>query len=275
MELTEAENHLVACLSAPSLETESHARALTVSAPASLSEVAGIGLDTNILKAFRHRLRFAEDLFFRAKSHDTRVIVPSQCVTEFWNNHKVFANDEWSVFKGDLAKVTKRLDSDEIAMHEERTLKEIERLVGELASDLEESKSPQYLQKSQILMESLLESAIVPAVSRPRMAAIANIRLDTKTPPGWADDRTKLAALGDFYGWCDFLLGVLSAKDSRSRSSYLFITDDVKPDWRTGSIGHPGLAAEFYRVCGGDLSVITLKELEELVKASETPDPSL
>lgn len=266
MELSDAQAHLVDRLSAPQLSSEHHLRALNISSLKSLEEVAGIGLDTNILKVLRREPTLANSLLVTAQTNQTTLIAPGQCVVEYWNNHKVFASDEWSAFKSDLAKLTKRLTAESIEGHDEKSVREIERLVQELSADLEESRSPEYMRKSRGLMQELLEAATLPMVSRATFAPLADVRLSSKTPPGWADDKTKSAALGDFFGWCDFLLGSLCVTDPQNRTRFVFVSDDTKPDWRTGSSGHPALIAEFAWVCGSELSIITLDELRAMLR---------
>lgn len=266
MELTDAQAHLMDRLSAPQLSSEHHLKALNIASLENLDHVAGIGLDTNVLKVLRREPTLANSLFVTAQSNSTTLIAPGQCVVEYWNNHKVFASDEWSAFKSDLAKLTKRLTAESIEGHDEKSVREIERLVQELSTDLEESRSPEYMRKSRGLMQELLEAATLPMVSRAGFASLADVRLASKMPPGWADDKTKATALGDFFGWCDFLLGALCVMDPRERTRFVFVSDDTKPDWRTGSSGHPALIAEFAWVCGTELSIITLDELRALLK---------
>ncbi|MFE6254558.1 PIN-like domain-containing protein [Agromyces sp. NPDC057865] len=274
MALPEVEDRLLERLSLPQLSAETHLRALDVTVPEAMDDVAAIGVDTNILKALRREPTFADSLFVTVQSTETTLIAPGQCVIEYWNNHKVFASEDWNTFKNDLAKLTKHLDSDGVDGHDEEAVREIQRLVGDLTRDLEESRNPEYLKKSQALMRQLLDSATMPMVSRSRLASLAEVRLASKTPPGWADDKSKSAALGDFFGWCDFLFGVLCAEDPRKRTKFLFVTDDTKPDWRTGAMGHPALIAEFDWVCDGQLSIISLQDLRKLLAADARTKPA-
>jgi hypothetical protein len=265
MELNDAEDQLFARLSAPRLSTVEHRRAIDDKSPLSFDELSAIGIDTNILKALRNEPTFADRLFVTVEANQTTLVAPGQCIIEYWNNHKVFANDEWNAFKTDLTRLERRITSDAAVGHDAQAVEEIGRLVGILTSDLEESKSPGFMEKSRTLIHSLLDSATVPMVSRIRFASLADVRLASKVPPGWADGKTKTAAFGDFFGWCDFLLGVLCVEDPRARNRYAFVTDDIKPDWRTGPSGHPALIAEFDWICDGELSILTLNELRGLL----------
>ncbi len=46
----------------------------------------------------------------------------------------------------------------------------------------------------------------------------------------------------------------------------LFITDDVKKDWRTNGSPHPFLVAEIQTLVGVPFQVMSLKSLREAVK---------
>lgn len=266
MNLSEVEDRLIERLSAPQLSAEGHLRALDVVTPTDMADVAAIGLDTNILKALRREPTFADGLFVTVQSTETTLIAPGQCVVEYWNNHKVFAGEDWNTFKNHLGQLTKLLSSDGADVQNVEAIEQIRTLVDELTGDLEESRTPEYLNKSRSLMSQLLETATVPMVSRGRLATLANVRLASKTPPGWADDKSKSAALGDFFGWCDFLFGAMCVEDPRSRARFIYVTDDSKPDWRTGTTGHPVLIAEFNSVCGGELSIVSLKDLRKMLQ---------
>lgn len=273
MDLSEVEERLLELLASPQISADAHLRALSAVTPTDMADVAAIGLDTNILKALRREPTFADSLFVTLQSTKTALIAPGQCVIEYWNNHKVFASDEWNSFKNNLDKLTRHLDSDGVDIHNTETVSQIHKLVDELTADLDESRSPVFLAKSRALMAQLLETATVPTVSRTRFGPLGTVRLANKTPPGWEDDRTKSAALGDYFAWCDFMLGVMCSHDPQSRNSYVYVTDETKPDWRAGTAPHPSLVAEFSRVCGGELSLLTLAELRKLLTADARSKP--
>lgn len=270
MEIAEAEDRLVERLSASRESADLHLRALNSEPPSSLHELAGVGLDTNILKALRREPTFADQLFLTLKSNDVALIAPGQSIVEYWNNHKVFASDEWNVFGGDLNRLTKRIESDNLVGHNEKAIEQIRGLVQGIADDLQEAKSPEYLTKSANLIRSLLETATTPRVSRSRLAELASVRMYSKMPPGFADEKNKSAPWGDFFVWCDFLLGALCVEvPDDARTKFVWVTDENKPDWKTGATGHPSLLEEFQWVCDGELSILSLQGIRVLLKADE------
>lgn len=74
---------------------------------------------------------------------------------------------------------------------------------------------------------------------------------------------------GDFFVWCDFLLGVLSVEVLPTREEFLLVTDESKPDWKTGEGGHPYLLEEFRWVRGGRLSIVSLADVRRMFKSDE------
>jgi hypothetical protein len=231
-----------------------------------LSDFAAIGIDTNILKALRRDVTFADRVFLTLAQNKVTLVVPAQTVVEFWNNHQVFASDDWNGYRNQLGQLSKRIESDNLGGSFRKEIQEIARLVELLTSDLQETKSPEYLNRSRELMQSMLETARVPMVSRTRFAELARIRSSSKLPPGFADDKLKAASYGDFFVWCDFLLGTLyDPVASSNRQKCAWVTDDSKPDWKTGTRGHPALIEEFRWASERDLSVLSFAELKSLV----------
>lgn len=267
MEIADAELHLLERLSGARETARSFLSVLDLSPPVSIAALAGIGIDTNILKKLRREPTFADGLFVSLRANSVALIAPGQCIVEFWNNHRVFANDDWNGFRNDLGKLAKRIESESVGGQEARMISEIGKLVEELSGDLQESKSPDYLTRSQELIRSLLEIGSAPMVSRPLFADLARIRSAIKAPPGFADEKLKSASLGDFYVWCDFLLGALCVDPSGGGRKFAWVTDDAKPDWKTGDRGHPSLVEEFHWVTGAELSVLSLDNLRSLAEA--------
>jgi len=269
MELDAAEDHLLKGMVRPRELSVSHREALKVAVPRSLSEVRAVGLDTNVLKALRRELAFAEELFVTLGLSNVAIIAPSQVITEFWNNHETFSKEEWNGFQSDLSGLKRRLAKGTLPGYNQDLIGEIEALVDKVSDGLEDTKTPAHLQKSVDLIQSLLERATVPQVSRVRFAEIASVRLFNKTPPGFEDEKDKTAAGGDFYAWCDFMLGALCVEPEAERAQYLLITNELKADWKSGGRGHPALVEEFHSLCGGQLSILTLSELRKLLKDNE------
>lgn len=270
MDLSEAEDLLLERLSAVRESSQLHLEALDFSPPSDFAEIAAVGLDTNILKILRRDPTRADQLVLTLQASGVAVIVPGQSIIEFWNNHKVFAGDDWSGFRSAFQTLTKKMDAAEVAGQYDDSVRAIRELVNGMFQDLQEEKSPEYLKKSRQLVQSLLAVASKPMVSRPRFARLAEIRQSSKVPPGFADDRTKVAAYGDFFVWCDFLLGSLSLDVTASRRKFVWVTDDSKPDWKTGGAGHPALVEEFRWVHGDELFVMDYGALKAMFEASSS-----
>lgn len=249
---------------------KSHLNALDAQPPDSLNDISAIGLDTNILKALRREAIFADRLSLRLKAQGVSLVVPGQSILEFWNNHKIFASDDWSSFKSDLTRLTKRIENSNATGEHAETVSGIGRLVDGLSSDLQAERAPEYLGVSQNLIRSLLEFASQPMVSRLKFADLARIRFSSKIPPGFEDDKNKTAPYGDFFVWCDFLLGAMCIAPSEVRHKYLWVTDELKPDWKTGTGGHPALIEEFNWIHGGELSIVTYRELKSLIEEADS-----
>lgn len=272
MELSEAEDVLLDKLSLVRDSRDLHLLVLESAPLSSLRDLMAVGLDTNILKALRRDPTFAERLFVTLQANGIALIVPSQSIVEYWNNHKVFASDEWNAFGSDLDKLTKRIENDKLAGHNEKAVNQIRELVQGISDDLQEAKTPGYLNRSKELIKSLLESASTPRVSRPRFAQLAVIRMQSKVPPGFADEKTKASPHGDFFAWSDFLLGALCITPVEERKRFVWVTDETKPDWKTGGAGHPALLEEFMWVVGGELTILSSSEIRDLLKADQTND---
>jgi len=122
----------------------------------------------------------------------------------------------------------------------------------------------------------------VPKVSREKFSRLAEVRIRSKVPPGFIDEKRKADPLGDFFVWCDFLLGVRLIIDGGPidpRPHFVLITDDTKPDWLASGSAHPALVEEGLRVTGARVSITNMKGLDDLLNTApsssdETPRAS-
>ncbi|MEJ1154618.1 PIN-like domain-containing protein [Microbacterium marmarense] len=266
MDIDAAETSLHGRLSRSRELNEAHLRGLGIELPTSLVQIAAIGIDTNVLKALRKDLPYAEQVFLTLSASGVKLIVPSQTLTEYWNNHQLFADEEGKGFRGDLMSLKTRLEAANFSGFDTEVLGDIASLVDRLAGDLEDPKSPAYFEKSVDLIKTMLGSAVVPHASRGRFADLGMVRQFSKTPPGFADEKEKAAASGgDFFVWCDFLLGCLLGDPTPGRR-YLWVTNEAKRDWKTSTHGHPALVEEFYSVCEGELSIVNFAQLSKIIR---------
>jgi PIN like domain len=272
MELDQLEADLLAQLSRTQLRTAEAAKVQSIDVNAvKLDDLTGIGVDTNILKQLRREPILADTLSARTHQLGISLIIPAQSVIEFWNNHKVFAKNDWNRISNDVNSFRKRLEGIGALTMADARIASIEATIKEIVEDLQESTAPGFLENSQRVMDTVLEHAIQPMVSRVSFAGVAHARQQCKVPPGFADESNKgSAGLGDFFAWSDFLLGALSVLNHRSATSnFVFVTDDSKPDWKTGDSGHPELLHEFRQVTGGVLAVTGFSDLRRLLKDAE------
>lgn len=237
------------------------------------TRLALVALDTNVLKRLRHHPLQAESLVTRLKANGTLLIVPSQALTEFWNNHNVFAKEEWSQVRTAFESFRKKAVAADPTNSFSVELSELDSILENIYSGLNARADPQFMQKSQNLVKTILQDAEVPEVSRVAFIEIAEARLRSKTPPGFADG-TKVHPLGDFFVWADFLLGVMTVSSQLGEGVCLFATQESKPDWKTGGSGHPFLLAEATRITGRSVIITDLEGLESRLAAvtdSTTP----
>lgn len=265
MSITDAEDRLYSSLVSARDATGGYQRAIDLirDGIGSFADVVGVGVDTNILKMLRRDTAAAERILASIQDTGVSLMIPGQVVVEFWNNHHVFASDEWGKFSNDLNKLARRVSSDRALLDwKDSRIEEIDRLVQELSSELQETKSPEYLSRSQTLMEAVLEAGRVTMVSRERFHSLANARLASKIPPGFADGAAKTNALGDVLVWFDFLLSatVRVGEDSAAEGQFVWVTDDSKADWKTGGSSHPALVEEFLHVTGCELHILSYAE---------------
>ncbi|MFS0730053.1 PIN-like domain-containing protein [Curtobacterium sp. 1P10AnD] len=355
MRLSEVESALFQRMAMSRLSVEHHLAALAEDATVDVLTLAGVGFDTNVLKVFRNDGVWTESMLVSLKSNSVAVIVPGQSVLEYWNNHKVFASEEWATFGADFARLARKLENGGLDRQNSAAVQDIQTRIASIADDLEAEKSPDYLKKSLELMELLLEGARKPMVSRSMFSGLARARQESRMPPGFADERSKSSSLGDFYVWCDFLLGAstlmldtapevaggarflnhgptdspqlavrlksgnkdemarkrsadelnpqdvekcggdavrsvsqeevqndsepigwppISDKNESTlfqRTGFVWVTNDSKPDWKTGGRGHPSLLEEFRAVTGGHLTIVSSSEFRALIDDQSRP----
>lgn len=265
MDIRSAETHLFRRLTAARQSSSLHLGVLkTPGAP--LEQVLAIGLDTNVLKRLRHDAIWAERMALALQLQSVALIIPGQVVNEYWNNHRVFAGEDWASFGNDFKRLAGKLDGISLRRQGDAIVEEIQILISGMSDELDSERSPDYLEKSRALMEVLLAASIKPMASRLRFSELASARSLSRTPPGFADEKSKSASHGDFYVWIDYLLGVILLDSPSDRPHCIWVTDDSKPDWKTGTDGHPALLEEFQYVTGHSLSIISSKDFRQQVE---------
>lgn len=214
-----------------------------------------IAFDANVLlRMSKHKK--CDDIVDYLRTHfPGQLILPGQVIQEFWNNQF--------------------LGVDSIASSLEKKFKEIKETIGGLDDQFgdyaarfdtlmnEFDEEYGYIfdentaRKTKLFVDLLIEKARVPFVKRSLVAASAEVRKKTKTPPGFKDGGD-----GDFFVWADLLLGLAELKkEGVSFQRVTLVTLDKKIDWSRGGIPHPILSAEIDAISGAEFETVTLEIL--------------
>jgi len=229
-------------------------------------KIAAIGLDTNILKYLRRQTLKADELLNYSETNQVPLIIPGQCVQEFWNNHSVFVRDLEGIFSP-LQTLKNKVAKASLPQTQQHILDEVEKKLDLFKFEMEDSKRPELLSESFELWRSLESKVLMPYVPRSLFRSLGEVRYSTKVAPGFAEDKPANQALGDFYAWADFLLGLQQAGVSNaSESRILFVTDDSKPDWKTSGRPHPMLLGEVHQLTGAILDILGSKAFFESIQ---------
>jgi hypothetical protein len=200
------------------------------------------------------------------ETSDAALVIPGQTAQEFWNNHGNFAIPIDQV-SNQIQKVQNELDALSLDPDLAERLERIKRDLQVLLNEAKDAANPQLIVQSKTLWSKLDQIASTPYVPRADFLPLAQVRFDTKTPPGFADDKKVANRFGDFFVWADLLLGLMVLPERAERGRVVFVTDDAKPDWRASGEPHPVLAAEAKEATGLSLSMMKVDEFIRLVRA--------
>lgn len=230
-------------------------------------KIAAIGIDTNVLKILRRAPLVANNLLTYVEDKDIPLIVPGQSVHEYWNNHGMIVRDIDGIYNT-VQDLQRKIAKVNVSEAQRDAVNDIEDRLNRLADDLHDSKRPQLLEESTTFWAEVLPKVRSCSVPRTSFKALAEVRFASKVAPGFADTKKGLQALGDFFVWADFLLGLLIAglgSESRIEERVIFVTDDSKPDWKASNGPHPVLMGELSHLTGRHLQLYGSKDLQDLV----------
>lgn len=219
---------------------------------------SAIVFDTNILLKLPSSKRRDDILDYIGNVHQGPVVIPGQVIQEFWNNHLQSVIGSAERVKNEFVKFSKGVKEEVDA----QSLKGFEELCDAFVKDNAHSFDDRWLSKVQSMLDVLSQRAIVSYVTRLKFFPIAEVRKQTKTPPGFKDD-----LYGDFYVWADGLLGVMKGTAAVGAISQLvFVTEDKRQDWSTKDKPHPILNAEVNALFGVGLQLLTIQQLTEAIE---------
>ncbi|MFT4396401.1 PIN-like domain-containing protein [Gordonia lacunae] len=236
---------------------------------------AVIGFDTNALKRYRGRgIELGKVL--DQSGEGLHFVIPGQSYVEFYNNHDTFSKEQYKKIETRIRELQRDFDGplsdlDKRGLISGVDLTAVADSVAEFSDKFSPGNTKENVNSTLEVLASILNTgADVPFVSREQFLNLGNSRLASKTPPGWADHKTKGGqALGDFYCWADFLLGLLriAATDDNANGERIavFVSGDMKSDWNMSSFAHPYLAAECRAVTGFTLRKLTPDQLSSAI----------
>ena len=214
-----------------------------------------IAFDANILlRISKHKK--CDDIVDYLRTHFSgHLILPGQVVQEFWNNQFLGVDSISTALQKKFKEVSDTVGDidDQFSDYASR----FKALIDEFDEDYGYIFDENTARKTKLFVDLLIEKARVPFVKRSLIAASAEVRKRTKTPPGFKDGGD-----GDFFVWADLLLGLAELKkESVPYRRVTLVTLDKKIDWSRGGIPHPILSAEITAISGAEFETITLETL--------------
>lgn len=222
-----------------------------------------IGLDTNIVLQFVSQpnsfLAFQKWL---EQNQGIPIVVPFQAFQESWNNIDSISIAKMPVknIQNAIYELRKGECSNDLLERLEAILKDLEEEEGtftEMGVAIENLES----------VFSLLSNHNVMLSAFPRNCStdLFDVRLRSKTPPGFEDIKTKHdACYGDFAVWLDFLVGLTSLRDGLGSGCVLFLTKDAKKDWMIDQkYPHPVMCVETQALVDRRLCIMRFSDFKK------------
>lgn len=223
-----------------------------------------IAIDSSVFLKLAAHEKSADVIDYINTQHANGVILPGQSVQEFWNNRYNAVPSLARQLKASFDTFAKHMDEldGEYGGYKEK----FKSLISEFEIDHGHVFDERTISKTFGMLDALRAKALVPFVDRERFQVLAVHRQNTKTPPGFRDDRGND---GDFFVWLDVLRGMQLLADEKNESdSLVFVTDDKKDDWSRDGMPHPILSAELKAICGSKLCIVDLAKFIGLVQKS-------
>ena len=220
-------------------------------------ENAAIGFDANVLLRIASHKKSSDIFDYLLTAHKPPIILPGQCIQEFWNNQLSAIDTVASAMEKDFTNFTKRVQK--VGVDFENYFEDFNNLIDKFSNDHGNVYTQKTLGILTTFFDSISKKAVVPYVPRSNFYNCAKVRKLTKTPPGYQDDQNNF---GDCFVWFDFLYGLkLSKLKKEEFSNVIFVSNEKKHDWRRGSTAHPILLAEVKALFDIDFEIWNLDEL--------------
>lgn len=237
----------------------------TAQIPDNLRDCA-IALDSSVFLKLAAHEKSADVIDYINALHTAGVILPGQSVQEFWNNRYNAVPSLARKLRNSFDKFSNQIEELDRDFGDFR--ERFQTLISEFESDHGHVFDERTVTKTSRMLEALANQAIVPFVDRQGFHRFAEYRQNTKTPPGFRDERGND---GDFFVWLDVLRGVqLICSDIARPSHLIFVTDDKKDDWSRDGMPHPVLTAELQAISGVKLCIVDLAKFIKLVEQTAT-----
>ncbi len=218
-----------------------------------------IGFDTNAIYRLGLGPRGADSLDYLRSVHTGPVLVPGQSVQEIWNNLLAAVEPQakrlrkrFEELEAEVATIGQHLGGSGTAVRE---------AIDELARTHGDWIDPASQSTFDATLDALLSVGTSAYVPRVEFAAVARVRKETKTPPGFQD----AVGYGDFFVWADFLYG-LALADPASYQAFVLVTNDTKSYWSRNGVPHPILVAEAFTVAPVPFRLWTLGEFHAFAR---------
>ena len=212
-----------------------------------------IGFDTNAIFRLGMGSRGPDAVDYLVNSHKGPVIVPGQTIQEVWNNSLSAVLPQAKVVRKKLEEL--EVEMQKVDQHLGAEGAAVREAITELIATRGDWVDPAALSTFETTLDSLLKAGMTSYVPREGFAALARIRKDTKTPPGFEDN-----GFGDFFVWADYLYGL--ASESRGFGGAVLVTNDTKKDWSRNGVAHPILVAEAEAVAKVPFELWTLEHFK-------------
>lgn len=220
--------------------------------PLAVESKLAFGFDTNAIFRLGLGPQGPNALDYLSERHEGPVIIPGQAIQEVWNNFLAGVEPKAKSVHKKLAELKSEMQS--IGQELGPLGRVAKDAIQELIDSHGDWTDPAALAEFDGTLKTLLNVAEVAQVPRDEFYKLAQVRKETKTPPGFRDDARNF---GDYFIWADFLYGLAKA-DLSNVDAVVFVTNDQKQDWSRNNVPHPILVSEARAITGKEFRLWSL-----------------